>query len=54
MFYNYLEIVFCWNNCSGYSQEKCFKFNLIFPQVIEVEKGQRVKGFQSQGRKKGT
>ena len=20
-----VSIVFCWNNCSGYSQEKCFK-----------------------------
>ena len=49
-----IEIVFCWNNCSCYSQEKCFECNLIFPQVIEVEKGQQVKGFRSQGRKKGT
>ena len=47
-------IVFCWNNCSGYSQEKCFKCNLVFPKLSRLKKGQRVKGFWSQGRKKGT
>ena len=40
-----LEIVFCWNNCSGYSQEKCFKCNLVFPKLSRLKKGQRVKGF---------
>ena len=49
-----LKIVFCWNNCSGYSQEKCFKCNLVFPKLSRLKKGQRVKGFWSQGRKKGT
>ena len=48
------EIVFCWNNCSGYSQEKCFKCNLVFPKLSRLKKGQRVKVFWSQGRKKGT
>ena len=48
------EIVVCWNNCSGNPQEKCLNCNLIFSQVIKVEKGQQVKGFWSQGRKKGT
>ena len=48
------KIVFCWNNCSGYSQEKCFKCNLVFPKLSRLKKGQRVKGFWSQGRKKGT
>ena len=48
------EIVFCWNNCSGYSQEKCFKCNLVFPKLSRLKKGQQVKGFWSQGRKKGT
>ena len=48
------EIVFCWNNCSCYSQEKCFKCNLVFPKLSRLKKGQRVKGFWSQGRKKGT
>ena len=47
-------IVFCWNNCSGYSQEKCFKCNVVFPKLSRLKKGQRVKGFWSQGRKKGT
>lgn len=49
-----LEIVCCWNNCSGYSQEKCFKCNLVFPKLSRLKKGQQVKGFWSQGRKKGT
>ena len=40
-----IEIVFCWNNCSGYSQEKCFKCNLAFPKLSRLKKGQRVKGF---------
>ena len=40
-----LEIVFCWNNCSGYSEEKCFKCNLIFPKLSRMKKGQQVKGF---------
>ena len=31
------EIVFCWNNCSGNSQEKCFKCNLIFPKLSRVK-----------------
>ena len=48
------KMVFCWNNCSGYSQEKCFKCNLVFPKLSRLKKGQRVKGFWSQGRKKGT
>ena len=34
-----LEIVFCWNNCSGYSQEKCFKCNLVFPKLSRLKKG---------------
>ena len=42
---NNTTIVFCWNNCSGYSQEKCFKCNLIFPKLLRMKKGQRVKGF---------
>ena len=49
-----LAIVCCCNNCSGYSQEKCFKCNLVFPKLSRLKKGQRVKGFRSQGRKKGT
>ena len=48
------EIVCCGNNCSGYSQEKCFKCNLVFPKLSRLKKGQQVKGFLSQGRKKGT
>ena len=40
-----VTIVFCWNNCSGYSQEKCFKCNLVFPKLSRLKKGQRVKGF---------
>ena len=47
-------LVFCWNNCSGHSQEKYFKCNLVFPKLSRLKKGQRVKGFWSQGRKKGT
>ena len=39
------KIVFCWNNCSGYSQEKCFKCNLVFPKLSRLKKGQQVKGF---------
>ena len=39
------KIVFCWNNCSGYSQEKCFKCNLVFPKLSRLKKGQRVKVF---------
>ena len=40
--YNYryvhlLILAFCWNNCSGYSQEKCFKCNLIFPKSSRVK-----------------
>ena len=34
------KIVFCWNNCSGYSQEKCFKCNLVFPKLSRLKKGQ--------------
>ena len=51
---NLPKIVYCWNNCSGYSLEKCFKCNLAFPKLSRLKKGQRVKGFWSQGRKKGT
>ena len=47
-------IVCCWNNCSGYSQEKCSKCNLVFPKLLRLKKGQQVRGFWSQGRKKGT
>ena len=38
-------IVCCWNNCSGYSKEKCFKCNLVFPKLSRLKKRQRVKGF---------
>ena len=37
--YKNLKIVFCWNNCSGYSQEKCFKCDLVFPKLSRLKKG---------------
>ena len=46
------EIVFCWNNCSGYSQEKCFKCNLVFPKLSRLKKGQGVKVFEAKVEKR--
>ena len=39
------KIVFCWNNCSGYSQEKCFKCNLVFPKLSRLKKRAASKRF---------
>ena len=38
-------IVFCWNNCSGYSKEKCFKCNLVFPKLSRLKKRAASKRF---------
>ena len=33
------KIIICWNNCSGNSKEKCFKFNLTIPKFRWLKKG---------------